>query len=168
MSLAGGGKETVTTLPNRYAGQPGAWPFAQMAVRAGGKLYLSVGIGTPGPAPREVSLWVTDGTAAGTRELSRGLSTSDEWASPLFDTGAGTLLFSTNEGGTGLEPWVTDGTPERTGLVADLSPLGGSSPEDFTRVGSTVFFRAYSNAWGDALWAMPTNVACPTQELLAR
>ncbi|QDE94999.1 hypothetical protein BHS05_03485 [Myxococcus xanthus] len=168
VSLAGGGKEAVTTLPNRYAGQPGAWPFVQMAVRAGGKLYLSVGIGTPGPAPREVSLWVTDGTAAGTRELSRGLSTSDEWASPLFDTGVGTLLFSTSEGGTGLEPWVTDGTHERTGLVADLSPLGGSGPEDFTRVGSTVFFRANSNTWGDALWAMPANMACPTQELHAR
>ncbi|AEI62986.1 hypothetical protein [Corallococcus macrosporus] len=163
VSLAGGGKETAVTLPNRYAGEPGAWPFVQQTVRSGGKLYLSVGIGTTGPAPREVSLWATDGTAAGTRELSRGLSTSDEWASPLVDTGAGALVFSTNEGGMGLEPWVTDGTPARTGLIADLSPTGGSRPEAFTRVGGTLFFRAYSNTWGDALWAMPATVACPNQ-----
>lgn len=78
-------------------------------MRAGGKLYLSVAIGTSGPAPREVSLW------------------------------------------------VTDGTPGRTGLVADITPLG-----------STVFFRAHSNTWGDALWAMRATVACPTQALQAR
>ncbi|MFP2958535.1 hypothetical protein ACLEPN_11980 [Myxococcus sp. 1LA] len=166
--LAGGNKATVVSLPNRYAGEPGAWPFVQMAVRSGGKLYMSVGIGTPGPAPREVSLWVTDGTAVGTRELSRGLWTSDEWPSSLFDTGAGTLVFSTSEGGTGLEPWVTDGTPERTGLIADISPTGGSHPEAFTRVGGAIYFRANSNTWGDALWAMPAAVACPTQTLQSR
>nr|QLH55540.1 putative lipoprotein [Myxococcus virescens] len=168
VSLAGGGKETVTTLPNRFGGQPDAWPYAQTAVRSGGKLYLSVGIGTPGPAPREVSLWVTDGTAAGTRELSRGLSTSDERSSPLYDTGAGTLVFSTNDGGTGLEPWVTDGTLDRTGLISDITPSGGSRPEAFTRVGGTLFFRAYSNTWGDALYAMPAAVTCPTQALQSR
>ncbi len=168
VSLAGGGKATVTTVPNRFAGEPGAWPFVQTSTVAGGRLYWSMGIGTPGPAPREVSLWSTDGTASGTWELGRGLNTSDERSSPLFNTGAGTLLFSNSDGATGLEPWVTDGTPGRTGLVADLSPLGSSRPEAFTRVGSTVFFRAYSNTRGDALWAMPANVTCPTREVDAR
>lgn len=124
VSLAGGGKATATWLPNRYAGQPDAYPYVEYSAVAGGKLYVSMAIGTSGPAPREVGLWVTDGTEAGTRELSRGLFTGDENYSPLFDTGVGTLLFSADDGGTGLEPWVTDGTPGRTGLVADLSPLG--------------------------------------------
>ncbi|WAM24277.1 hypothetical protein [Myxococcus sp. NMCA1] len=63
---------------------------------------------------------------------------------------------------------MPDGTPGRTGLVADLSPLGGSNPQAFTRVGSTLFFRARSDTRGDALWAMPVTVACPTQEVHAR
>nr|QLH55465.1 lipoprotein [Myxococcus fulvus] len=168
VSLTGGDKATVTTVPNRFAGEPGAWPFVQMSTVAGGRLYWSMGIGTPGPAPREVGLWSTDGTASGTWELARGLNTSDERSSPLLNTGAGTLLFSNSDGMTGLEPWVTDGTPGRTGLVADLTPLGGSRPEAFTRVGSTVFFRAYSNTRGDALWAMPANVTCRTQAVDAR
>ncbi|ABF92971.1 putative lipoprotein [Myxococcus xanthus DK 1622] len=168
LSLAGGGKATATWLPNRYAGQPDARPYVEYSAVAGGKLYVSMAIGTSGPAPREVGLWVTDGTEAGTRELSRGLFTGDENYSPLFDTGAGTLLFSADGGETGLEPWVTDGTPGRTGLVADLSPLGGSNPQSFTRVGSTLFFRARSDTRGNALWAMPATVACPTQEVHAR
>ncbi|WP_250645742.1 hypothetical protein [Myxococcus xanthus] len=63
---------------------------------------------------------------------------------------------------------MTDGTPGRTGLVADLSPLGGSNPQSFTQVGSTLFFRARSDTRGDTLWAMPVTVACPTQEVHAR
>ncbi|WP_338865980.1 hypothetical protein [Myxococcus stipitatus] len=162
--LAGGGKEVVATLPNRYASEPGSEPYVQASEVAGGNLYLSVAIGAPsGPAPREVALWVTDGTPQGTLELNRGLNTSDETFPELFDTGRGTLVFSGSDDTTGQVVWVTDGTLEGTGPVADFSSGAGSWPEDFTRVGDTIFFRAGSDVRADALWAMPATVACDLQ-----
>ncbi|MBN8467054.1 hypothetical protein JYJ95_11045 [Corallococcus exiguus] len=159
LSLSGGGKTTVTTLPNPYPGQPDNTPYVQSSAESGGKLYLSVAISSPGPAPRQVGLWVTDGTAGGTRQLSQELTTADEYSSPLFDTGSGTLLFSSYEGGMGLMPQVTNGTPAGTGRVTTSSP-GGERPEEFTRVGNKIYFRAYSGVWGNALWAVPVNVTC--------
>lgn len=159
LSLSGGGKTTVTTLPNAFASQPDNTPYVQDSRESGGKLYLSMAIGSPGPAPRQVELWVTDGTAGGTRQLSQELTTADEYSSPLFDTGSGTLLFSSYDGDLGLMPQVTNGTPAGTGRVT-TSSAGGDRPEAFTRVGNTVFFRAYSGTSGDALWSVPASVTC--------
>ncbi|AFE06219.1 putative lipoprotein [Corallococcus coralloides DSM 2259] len=167
LSLSGGGKTTVTTLPNPYPGQPDNTPYVQDSQESGGKLYLSVAISSPGPAPRQVGLWVTDGTAGGTRQLSQELTTADEYSSPLFDTGSGTLLFSSFEGDLGLMPQVTTGTPAGTGRVTTSSP-GGERPEEFTRVGNTIYFRAYSGVWGSALWAVPANVTCTPLSASAR
>ncbi|RKH20146.1 hypothetical protein D7X74_04935 [Corallococcus sp. CA047B] len=161
VSLSGGGKATVTTLPNPFAGQPGAQPYLQIATPVGSKLYLSVAIGSPGPAPRRVDLWVTDGTAAGTLQLNQGLSTSDENWSTLFNTGSGTLLFTSAGPNDGQEPWVTDGTVANTGRVADIGPDGGSSPQSFRRVGDRIFFVANGGPPGNALWSMPAHVTCP-------
>ncbi|RKH58314.1 ELWxxDGT repeat protein [Corallococcus aberystwythensis] len=159
LSLSGGGKATVTTLPNAFPGQPDNTPYVQTSAESGGKLYLSMAISSPGPAPRQVGLWVTDGTAGGTRQLSQRLTTADEYSSPLFDTGSGTLLFSSGDGDLGLMPQVTNGTPAGTGRVTTSSP-GGERPEEFTRVGSKIYFRAYSGVWGNALWSVPANVTC--------
>lgn len=159
LSLSGGGKATVTTLPNAFAGQPDNTPYVQGSQEAGGKLYLSMAISTPGPAPRQVELWVTDGTAGGTRQLSRALTTSDERVSPLFDTGSGTLLFSSYDGGMGLMPQVTNGTPAGTGRVT-TSNGGGVRPEEFTRMGNRIYFRGTSDVWADALWSVPVSVTC--------
>jgi ELWxxDGT repeat protein len=159
LSLSGGGKTTVTTLPNAFAGQPDNTPFVQSSQVAGGKLYLSMAISSPGPSPRQVGLWVTDGTAGGTRQLSQRLTTADEYSSPLFDTGSGTLLFSSGDGDQGLMPQVTNGTPAGTGRVTTPS-TGGNRPEEFTRVGNRIYFRAYSDVYGNALWAVPANVTC--------
>ncbi|RKI16273.1 hypothetical protein D7Y15_12270 [Corallococcus sp. AB030] len=159
LSLSGGGKTLVTTLPNPYPGQQDNTPYVQDSREAGGKLYLSVAISSPGPAPRQVGLWVTDGTAGGTRQVSQGLTTSDESSSPLFDTGSGTLLFSSWDGGLGLMPQVTNGTAAGTGRVTTSSP-GAEGPEEFTRVGNRIYFRGFSGVWGDALWAVSANVTC--------
>ncbi|MBN9684220.1 MULTISPECIES: ELWxxDGT repeat protein [unclassified Corallococcus] len=159
LSLSGGGKATVMTLPNAYPGQPDNTPYVQSSAESGGKLYFSMAIGSPGPAPREVGLWVTDGTAGGTQQLSRRLTTADEYSSPLFDTGAGTLLFSSGDGDQGLMPQVTNGTPAGTGRVTLSSP-GGNRPEEFTRVGNSIYFRGDSDVWGDALWSVPASVTC--------
>lgn len=78
-------------------------------------------------------LWVTDGTAAGTRLVKGGL------LSPLNPDGPrlfislgnfipldGKIIFRANSPGTEDEPWVSDGTPEGT-FSLDVTPGGNAS-----------------------------------------
>ncbi|MCY1042774.1 hypothetical protein OV208_15725 [Corallococcus sp. bb12-1] len=159
--LTGGGKTTVTTLPNPFEGQPDPQPFLQEVRQEGNKIYLSLGIFyNGGPAIQASYLWVTDGTAAGTRQLSDQLSQSEDGFSPLFATGSGTLLFGSQAPDDGLEPWVTNGTVAGTGRVANINPDGGSNPQGFTRIGHRIFFVANAGPPGNSLWSMPANVTC--------
>ncbi|MBM7118478.1 hypothetical protein I3V78_33550 [Archangium primigenium] len=154
---AGGVQErAIATLPNPYANQADALPYIDTATVAGGKLFFSLTITSPGPAPRDVQLWVTDGTEAGTTQVMRPLSLSDEFASTLFTLDE-RILYSAPQSGRGIELWVSDGTPAGTGLAQDIDPgESGSYPADFVRVGSRVFFTAYTQeASAMQLWALP-------------
>ncbi|MCP3167880.1 hypothetical protein [Myxococcus qinghaiensis] len=158
LSLAGGGKASVTTLPNPYAGQEAAYPYLQQMAVSGDRLYFSVAIATLGPAPRLVTLWVSDGTAAGTRALSNGLSLGDEYYSPLFPTGAGDALFVAATSGSDHEPWFTRGTVATTRPLVDIRPGPASSRADgFTRVGDRIYFRAADDTDSYQPWFIP----CP-------
>ncbi len=144
----------VTTLPNPYASQPDALPYITTSNRAGGRLFFGQALSSPGPSPRDVQLWVTDGTAAGTRMLSRPLSRSDEFTTGLYALDE-RILYSSTSDAEGLEPWVTDGTAAGTHLVQDIAPSASSFPHDFTRVGSSVFFVARDGIHGNELWVLP-------------
>lgn len=63
-------------------------------------------------------LWRTDGTDAGTVRLTGpSVSVSSEFAQ------LGTrVLFAGHTDATGFEPWISDGTPQGTAPLADLSP----------------------------------------------
>jgi ELWxxDGT repeat protein len=157
LELGGAGavqERLVTTLPNTYAHQPDALPYVTTSTRAGGKLFFGQALASPGPSPRDVQLWVTDGTAAGTRMLSHPLSTSDEFTTGLYALDE-RILYSNMTSAEGLEPWVTDGTAAGTHLVQDLAPEASSFPHGFTRVGSSVFFVARDGIHGSELWVLP-------------
>lgn len=65
------------------------------------------------------------------------------------------IFFAASEPDSGQEPWVSDGTPEGTRLLADLDPGGGSEPAMFTPFAGRVWFTAYSVAdesIGRELW----------------
>ncbi len=157
-----GVREYVTTLPNPYADQPDALPFPDVVSQADGRIYFSIAISTPGPAPRDTQLWVTDGTRAGTRLLSRPLSLSDEYSSPVQAVSPRLAFFAGFDlGGTGIEPWLTDGTVAGTRRLADVAPGAESSyPGGFTRVGDRVFFSAYDDTRAGQLWSVPVTNAC--------
>ncbi|NVJ23883.1 hypothetical protein HUW62_21890 [Myxococcus sp. AM011] len=158
LSLAGGGKASVKTLPNPYAGQEAAYPYLQQMAVSGDRLYFSVAIATLGPAPREVTLWVSDGTAEGTRALSNALSLGDEYSSPLFPTGAGDALFVATTSGADLEPWFTRGSVATTGPLVDIRPGPASSRADgFARVGDRIYFHAVDDTGSHQPWFIP----CP-------
>ena len=154
---AGGAQRTlVKELPNPYASQGEAAPYVTQSVAVTqGKVYFGYAIGSPGPAPRDVQLWVSDGTAAGTRQLMRPLSTSDEFESSIVTVDE-RVIFCGSGPNAGLEPWVTNGTVAGTRQLQDVRPgTDGSVPRSFTRVGNKVFFVAHDGTHGNDLWVFP-------------
>ncbi len=92
-------------------------------------------------------LWQSDGTEAGTRQLSR--VTFFE-----FHSSGNTLLFSGDGGGgEGVELWRTDGTETGTYLLADVATGRSSSrPAHFVSSGNWVSYRAREIGGGISLW----------------
>jgi ELWxxDGT repeat protein len=150
----------VATLPNPFADLPDAFPYITTFAVAGGKLFFGMAISSEGPAPRDVQLWVTDGTRSGTRLLHRPLSLGDEFTSLLYAVDDFVLFAGYQPGVTGLELWVSDGTVRGTRLLQDIAPgFASSFPRSFTRVGRQVFFVAHEETHGSELWVLPLRYA---------
>ncbi|MFY2559488.1 hypothetical protein ACN469_17780 [Corallococcus terminator] len=160
LSLSGGGRTLVTTLPLDSAGQSA---YVQRSVASGDSLYFSVALEDLSPVPDDVRLWVTNGTAGGTRELFRSLPRSDESNSALFATGAGSVLFTGSPDGTSSKPWFTRGTVATTGQLAkvDVRAVFKLDPPPFVRAGSRVFFPATDATGMEQLWSVPASFTCP-------
>ena len=62
----------------------------------------------------------------------------------------GTLFFRANDGTNGLELFKSDAGG--TGLVEDINPTEGSSPDWLTDVNGTLFFSANDGTDGNELW----------------
>jgi trimeric autotransporter adhesin len=118
---------------------PGSTGFTTSATAGGTGLIAS-----------ESGLWSTDGTPAGTTPLLPGTLSNVDGLFPAL----GTVLFSANSPGAGIELWKTDGTGPGTQQVGDLIPgVNGSSPLGFTSLGTAVLFAAYDNSLSSTrLW----------------
>ena len=127
-----------------------------------GKLYFSANDGESGD-----ELWVSDGTAEGSQllvDINPGGSDYYYYygngSSPReFTEFNDKLYFSANDGESGRELWVTDGTVEGTQLLVDINPGGsgyyygnGSSPRDFTEFNDKLYFSANNGESGRELW----------------
>ena len=65
----------------------------------------------------------------------------------------GRLFYTDNDGTSGLELWVSNGTEEGTNLVRDIRPgRESSSPATLTAAGDRVFFWADDGTNGRDLW----------------
>ena len=86
-------------------------------------------------------LWVTDGTAAGT-QLVHHFDVAPENGMTAFADGKRVLFRELVEGteadgADDPEPWVSDGTPSGTHILANINknPMGGSDPLFFNDIG---------------------------------
>ena len=97
------------------------------------------------------SLWVTDGTAAGTTLVDNNPGAGEAgYITPLGD---GRALFESFDPIHGYEPWITNGTTAGTMFLADLVPGStGSYPTGFAALGSGRAIFAANDDTGVALW----------------
>jgi ELWxxDGT repeat protein len=130
-----------------------AFDFTEFA----GQLFFNADDGETGN-----ELWVTDGTAAGTQllvDINPGTDSdgnpSGSSVSDLTEVG-GQLFFVANDGETGNELWISDGTAEGTQLLKDITPVDGGydnyAPSNFTAAGDLLFFTANDGFNGQELW----------------
>lgn len=126
-------------------------------VRLGQALLFAADDGLSG---RE--LWATDGTVAGTRRVRNIRQDGVDCCGTILQESSdpdflvrlgGVVLFTADDGLTGREPWVTDGTEAGTRLLRDLRPgAEGSKPHDLVELGGKVYFFASAGGPGEALW----------------
>jgi ELWxxDGT repeat protein len=94
------------------------------------------------------SLWITDGTAESTEQLSSSIKFEDYGA--LI---AGKFIFRGSTAATGSEIFITDGTAGGTVLVKDIyNGPTSSSASDFAVLNGVAYFTAVTMAEGRELW----------------
>ncbi len=141
-------------LLSNAAGRPG-FPttlFPDTVTVVGGRAFFVSGDAT---GQRSTALWVTDGTAAGTAEVSGSalvLADGDTVGGDFAALGAALVFRGRNAAGqTGL--WITDGT---AGGTREIAPAGagaaGIDPTGMTASDGRVFFHGTDAAGHAGLW----------------
>jgi len=140
-------------------------PWPQDFANGGGFLYFTSGARQPceGRHAPCRGLWRTNGTPAGTVQIS-----ATPFLVKKIATGAGRLLFAAADNpqhpfeGTGVEPWLSDGTAAGTRMAGDLSQeidnsldVGSSYPGPGEWTGSRFLFSADDGIHGRELWSLP-------------
>ena len=121
-----------------------------------GKMLFRIDDGT---VPSHRKLWFSDGTVAGTRQLTNsytlgnvagGWSASPEYI--LYLPSTGKAYFRGWDITNGYELWVTDGTVAGTQVLKNINPLGDSNIEWMTVVGDRLIMRALDGLHGSEPW----------------
>ena len=116
-----------------------------------------------------MGLWLTDGTAAGTQELTGIAGTDSSGLAPSdLTVYNGEVLFRGLDQSGRPQLWVTNGTVagthELTGIVGAGTTAGGFNPSGFTLYDGVVLFSGVDSSGHDELW-MTNGTAAGTTEI---
>jgi ELWxxDGT repeat protein len=143
----------------------GTRPVVRIGTQGGGRISSIAGVGgllylVANDEQHGDELWIYDpvnGTTA-VRDLFPGPVGSMEGSTLLPLPGRGRVLFAADDGRSGRELWISDGSALNTRLLQDLHPGPQSSnPANLTAVGDLVFFTADDGANGRELWVLDTS-----------
>lgn len=108
-----------------------------------GKIYFTAQDGISA-----TNLWVSDGTAEGTKALKEGIAVGSS-----FEAIGDMAFFTANDVVHGQELWKTDFTTEGTVLVKDIYPGDTSSAPQSYKVGNNIlYFAAEDGINGREMW----------------
>lgn len=112
-------------------------------------------------ADRSGTLWVTDGSVSGTRNLG------EVHPAELLGAVVDRLVFSADDGLHGLQPWVTDGTVEGTHRLFDTQRKGATRIDRFgTAADGSLLFTRWDQRRRLSLWS--TDGTAPGTRRLGR
>ncbi|MEY9748875.1 ELWxxDGT repeat protein/VCBS repeat-containing protein [Bradyrhizobium japonicum] len=150
----GAGTHELSGISGTYQGGLGLLPIDLVAFK---DLVLFEGKDANG----NLNLWVTDGTAAGTHELTGisganpgGLFSNFGNPNPDFTVFNGRVLFNGLNGDGTFGLWVTDGTAAGTHELTGISGANsnGLMPRNMTIINDKVVFMGWSANGGFDLW----------------
>jgi len=122
--------------------------FARIRVSSGGDLDP-----TGEAADGEVEDYPVTIVSLFAAELVEEIQAGPNWGQVNLLTDVnGTLFFTANDGVHGHELWKSDGTPEGTMMVKDITPGYDSPPAELTNVNGTLFFTGDDGVHGRELW----------------
>ena len=151
----------INTTESQYGDYP-ASSYASNFTEVDGQLFFTANDGITGN-----ELWVSDGTVDGTQLLVDINTTESQYGDYPASSNAsnftefdGQLFFTANDGITGNELWVSDGTVDGTQLLVDINTTesqygdypAGSNPYNFTEFDGQLFFTANDGITGNELW----------------
>jgi len=104
-------------------------------------------------------LWVTDGTSTGTqllKDINPGTGDGLYFFKVHFTLHNDKMYFEANNGVSGRELWITDGTASGTQMLFDINPgASGSVPSHFQIMGNDLYFFAETQTSGRELFKLP-------------
>ena len=107
---------------------------------------------------RDLELFESDGTEAGTHVVYRPGGT--KWrgsagTSKTLITVGDTVIFNTDDGEHGSEPWVSDGSEGGTRLLANVAvdAVGSSYPDSLIAGADRIYFKARGNETPAGVWS---------------
>jgi ELWxxDGT repeat protein len=116
-------------------------------------------------------LWVTNGTAAGTHELTGISGANPGGINPLYSTPFnGKVVFSGKDTSGNIGLWVTDGTVAGTHELTGISGANSTSflnvlnSPDFTALGDRILFEGKNASGSEGLW-ITDGTAAGTHEI---
>ncbi len=125
-----------TSNPTTFVTSVGS--VAQRWVAASGLLYF-----VPNSSPR--SVWISDGTAAGTQPTSISVSATSELVAYQ-----GSVYVSGSTPTTGFELFRFNG--RTASVVRDIHPSGSSTPRSLSVLNGVLYFQASAPSIGTELW----------------